>query len=251
MGVLALTPGPAPKMGSRADRTCGQIRRLRRWDARVDPHPRPLNPKWERGDSGVRVWHPIAVHGHDEHLFGPPLNPKWERGDSGARVWHPIAVHSYYEHLFCPPLNPVAWCPNPGPRCPNSSSHRCSSRKPYPMPICKNLPPKDTAGLFMPGAALRFVGRHRSRNRVSCALSQQVRSPQTFSVKMVAPPLGGYRLFERRALMRNKPVVSLKARWRGWPRPRVRGAQPRVVRRTPRAVVASAASIGLHLPDVY
>jgi hypothetical protein len=80
------------------------------------------------------------------------------------------------------------------------------------MPICKNLPPKDTAGLFIPGAALRFVGRHRSRNRVSCALSQQVRSPQTFSVKMVAPPLGGYRLFERRALMRNKPVVSASRR---------------------------------------
>jgi hypothetical protein len=36
----------------------------------------------------------------------PAPLPKWERGDSGARVWHPIAVHSYYEHLFCPPLNP-------------------------------------------------------------------------------------------------------------------------------------------------
>jgi hypothetical protein len=35
----------------------------------------------------------------------PAPLPFWERGDSGARVWHPIAVHSYYEHLFCPPLN--------------------------------------------------------------------------------------------------------------------------------------------------
>jgi hypothetical protein len=65
--------------------------------------PAPL-PKWERGDSGVRVWHPIAVHGHDEQLFGPPLNPKW-RGDSGARLGHPIAVHGHDEQLFGPPLN--------------------------------------------------------------------------------------------------------------------------------------------------
>jgi hypothetical protein len=43
-------------------------------------------------------------------LTPAPL-PKWERGDSGARVWHPIAVHSYYEHLFGPPLK----CAGRGP----------------------------------------------------------------------------------------------------------------------------------------
>jgi hypothetical protein len=50
------------------------------------PSPLSHNPRtrglWERGDSGVRLWHPIAVHGHDEHLFCPPLNPR-TRGTRG------------------------------------------------------------------------------------------------------------------------------------------------------------------------
>jgi hypothetical protein len=66
--------------------------------------PAPL-PKWERGDSGERLWPLIAVLGYCEHLFGPPLNPKWERGDSGAWLGHLIAVNGYCEHLFGPPLN--------------------------------------------------------------------------------------------------------------------------------------------------
>jgi hypothetical protein len=83
------------------ERRCG----LGHWDARFGPHPRPLSHTQERGDSGGRLGHLIAVHSHDEHLFGPPLNPKWERGDSGGRVWPPMAVYGYYEQLFCPPLN--------------------------------------------------------------------------------------------------------------------------------------------------
>jgi hypothetical protein len=61
----------------------------------------------------------------------PAPLPKWERGDSGARVWHPIAVHSYYEHLFGPPLNPPArgqargdrrWQVVPAPACTGAGS---------------------------------------------------------------------------------------------------------------------------------
>jgi hypothetical protein len=51
MRGLALTPGPSP--------------------APLDP---PQAGLWERGDSGGRLRHPIAVHGQCEHLFGPPLN---------------------------------------------------------------------------------------------------------------------------------------------------------------------------------
>jgi hypothetical protein len=79
---------PSHLVGSRADRTPGRIRCLRRWDARFGPHPQPLSRKQERGDSGERVWPPIAVYCHDEHLFGPPLNlvgeGLGERGDRSA-----------------------------------------------------------------------------------------------------------------------------------------------------------------------
>jgi hypothetical protein len=48
------------------------------WPSPPAPLPPPLIPRkrglWERGDSGGRLRHPIAVHGQCEHLFGPPLN---------------------------------------------------------------------------------------------------------------------------------------------------------------------------------
>jgi hypothetical protein len=41
-----------------------------------------------------------------------------------------------------------------------------------------------------------------------------------------------------------------RAGWRGWPRPRLRGAQPRPGVETPRIVAESAAGIGLRLPVI-
>jgi hypothetical protein len=63
------------------------------------PSPRPLSHTQERGDSGERLWPPIAVDGHDEHLFGPPLNHK-ERGGIGRSRKRPIAFRTWL--LFAP-----------------------------------------------------------------------------------------------------------------------------------------------------
>jgi hypothetical protein len=54
------------------------------WPSPPSPLPPPLIPRtrglWERGDSGARLWHPMAVDGQCEHFFCLPLNSLWERG---------------------------------------------------------------------------------------------------------------------------------------------------------------------------
>jgi hypothetical protein len=50
-------PAPLPHAGSRADRTCGQIRRLRRYNVCFGPHPRPRS----RFGSGVTQAHACGI----------------------------------------------------------------------------------------------------------------------------------------------------------------------------------------------
>jgi hypothetical protein len=56
------------------------------WPSPPAPLPPPLIPRMrglrERGDSGERLWPPIAVDGHCEHLFG--LSLKYAQAGAGS-----------------------------------------------------------------------------------------------------------------------------------------------------------------------
>jgi hypothetical protein len=100
-----------PERWSPRTRVQGRTERLDEIDVcgvgmrRFPSPPNPLSHKEFKG--GQNMWTNAMFEALGCACWpSPPAPlPKWERDDSGARVWHPIAVHSYYEHLFCPPLN--------------------------------------------------------------------------------------------------------------------------------------------------
>jgi hypothetical protein len=77
--------------------------------------------------------------------------------------------------------------------------------------------------------ALHFSGWRAWKNRASCVLGQQARSPQRSSAENRNHPVGKYGLFRRRALIQSLPAASVKVCDAGYAwrlKPRLPTAKP-------------------------
>jgi hypothetical protein len=104
MRGLALTPGPAPKMGAGELAAAGSGPSRSELGAGWPSPPNPLSHKEFRGGQNMwaKIW--LRALGCAGWPSPPAPLPKWERGDSGGSLDQPIAVHGHHEQLFGPPL---------------------------------------------------------------------------------------------------------------------------------------------------